>query len=140
MPKNEDVKSQQVKEKKEVNASFWSGVILGQTSLIFINLLYFPKWKSTSILCCESRKDRWASNSVITSVLTVLTTICCKPLRRQCLMWTMIFVSNLSLVCIQYEDLILLISVELRLNSLFTEMNTMVPLITYLPERSSKQP
>ena len=46
--------------------------------------------KSTSISYGESRGDRWASNSVTTSVSTVLTTIFLKPLRRKCFTWTMI--------------------------------------------------
>ena len=64
---------------KNINASCCSGVILEQRSLILRNLLSFPKLKSASISIL--RRDRRASNSVITSVSTVLTTIFLKAVK-----------------------------------------------------------
>ena len=82
MLKNEDVMSEQVKVKRNIDASCCSGVILGKMLLMLKNFLCFPKLKSASISYGESRSDRWASNSVITSVSTILTTIFLKPLRN----------------------------------------------------------
>ena len=74
MAKNEDVISQPVTMEKNINTICWSGVILEQLYLILLNLLSFPKLKSTSISYGESRRDRWARDSVTASVLTVLYT------------------------------------------------------------------
>ena len=97
MSKNEDVVSQPVKVKRNINASCCSSVILGQILLILQNLS-FPKLKWTSLFYYESRRDKWTSNSAITSLSIVLTTVFLKPSRRQCFTWTIIFVSASSCV------------------------------------------
>ena len=103
--KNEDVISQPVTMEKNINTICWSGVILEQLYLILLNLLSFPKLKSTSISYGKSRRDRWARNSVTASVLTVLYTTLLNYWEDNVSsgQW---FLYQPPLVCFQYEDLL----------------------------------